>query len=342
MIKVPLDWSAPSDAKIELTVVRRKATDPTARVGTLFYNPGGPGVPGALLVRDYASDTFSEELRRRFDIVGIDPRGVGESTPTVRCGLPVHDPEISEFPKSQTAYERLVASNTIVGRSCRQGTGPLLGHLDTASVARDFDAVRAALGVAKVSFFGKSYGSMLGARYARLFPDRVRTMALDGAVDQGLPTSRLVTDAAQAVEDSFDRFTAWCEGTTACALHGRDVGKVWDSLVAAAEREPIGVRGGRPLTAEELRYSAYAFLTNTPQFAGGLATAITQAEQADAKLFASMRAQALEDPVSTAAYRSILCSDVDPQLRGYHDVRNRMRQVLKAAPICAVHRSSGT
>ncbi|MFC5823516.1 alpha/beta hydrolase [Nonomuraea insulae] len=332
VIKVPLDWSAPSEAKIELTVVRRKATDPAARVGTLFYNPGGPGVPAALLVRDYAPDTFSDELRRRFDIVGIDPRGVGESTPTLKCGLPVHDPEISEFPRSPTAYERLVASNTAVGRSCRQATGPLLAHLDTANVARDFDAVRAALGETKVSFFGKSYGSMLGARYARLFPGRVRTMALDGAVDQGIPASRLVTDAAQAVEDSFDRFTAWCADTTTCALHGRDAGEVWDRLVATAGREPIGVRGGRPLTVEELRYSAYAFLTNIPQFANGLATAIAQAEQGDAQLFSTMRAQALEDPVSTAAYRSILCSDVDPRIRGYRDVRDRMRQVLKAAP----------
>ncbi|TDD06589.1 alpha/beta hydrolase [Nonomuraea deserti] len=332
VIKVPLDWSAPSGAKIELAVVRRKATDPGSRVGTLFYNPGGPGVPGALLVRDYASSTFSDELRRRFDIVGIDPRGVGESTPAVRCGLPVHDPGISRFPRSRTGYEHLVASNTAVGRSCSKGTGPLLGHLDTADVARDFDAVRAALGVAKVSFFGKSYGSMLGARYARLFPDRVRTMALDGAVDQGIPAARLVVDAAGAVEDSFGRFTAWCADTATCALHGRDAGKVWDSLVATAEREPIGVRGGRPLTAEELRYTAYAFLTNTPEFAGGLATAITQAEQGDARLFASMRAQALDDPVSTAAYRSILCSDVDPRIRNYRDVRDRMRQVVKAAP----------
>ncbi|MGP3935180.1 alpha/beta hydrolase [Nonomuraea sp. KM88] len=332
VIKVPLDWSAPEGATIDLAVVRRKATDPGSRVGTLFYNPGGPGVPAALLVRDHASGTFSDELRRRFDIVGIDPRGVGASTPAVRCGLPVHDPAISQFPKSRTGYERLVASSRAVGRSCARGTGPLLGHLGTADVARDFDAVRAALGVAKVSFFGKSYGSMLGARYARMFPDRVRTMALDGAVDQGIPTSRLVVDAAGAVEDSFGRFTAWCAGAATCALHGRDAGKVWDSLVARAEREPIGVRGGRPLTAGELRYTAYAFLTGIPEFAGGLATAIAQAERGDAQLFASMRAQALDDPVSTAAYRSILCTDVDPRIRRYRDVRDRMRRVAKAAP----------
>ncbi|RBQ16341.1 alpha/beta hydrolase [Spongiactinospora rosea] len=332
VIDVPLDWSAPSGTKIKLTVVRRKAADPAARVGTLLYNPGGPGGPAALLVRDYPTGSFSDELRRRFDIVGIDPRGVGESTPAVRCGLPVHDPAVSQFPKNRAGYDRLVASSTAVGRSCLTATGPLLGRLDTANVARDFDAVRAALGEEKISFFGKSYGSMLGAQYARLFPGRLRTMALDGAVDQGIPTSRLVTDAARAVEDSFGRFTAWCERTTTCALHGRDVGKVWDDLVATAERDTIGVQGGRPITAEELRYSAYAYLTLIPELAPELATAITQAEQGDARLFAAMRAQALDDPVSRAAYRSILCSDVDPRIRGYHDVRNRLRKVLKAAP----------
>ncbi|WP_176993550.1 alpha/beta hydrolase [Nonomuraea jiangxiensis] len=332
VVSVPLDWNAPAGAKIELSVVRRRATDPAARVGTLLYNPGGPGVPAALLVRDYAADTFSAELRRRFDIVGIDPRGVGESTPALRCTLPVHDPAISRFPESRAAYDRLVTSNAAVGRSCLRATGPLLGQLDTATVARDFDAVRAALGEAKISFFGKSYGSMLGTRYARLFPGRVRTMALDGAVDQAIPTSRLVTDAARAVEDSFDRFAAWCDRTATCALHGRDVGQVWDRLVAAAGRAPIKVRDGRPLTAEELRYSAYAFLTATPEYAGGLATAISQAERGDAQLFATMRAQALDDPVSTAAYRSILCTDVDPEIRGYGDVRVRMRRVRAAAP----------
>lgn len=331
-VEVPLDWNAPSGARIKLSVVRRKATDPSARVGTLFYNPGGPGVPAVLLVRDYAADTFSEELRRRFDIIGIDPRGVGESIPALRCGRPVHNPEISQFPKDKAGYDQLVDWNAATGRSCLTSTGPLPAHLDTANVARDFDAVRAALGETKISFFGKSYGSMLGAQYARLFPSRVRTMALDGAVDQAIPASRLVTDAATAVEDSFDRFTAWCDRTATCALHGRDVSQVWDRLVTAAERAPIGVSGGRPLTAEELRYSAYAFLTMTPEFAGGLATAITQAERGDAQLFATMRAQALDDPVSTAAYRSILCQDIDPGIHSFADMRKRMRQVRSMAP----------
>ncbi|MEU0571509.1 alpha/beta hydrolase [Nonomuraea sp. NPDC005983] len=330
-IEVPVDWDVPSGPKTRLSVVRRPATDPAARAGTLFFNPGGPGGQAVLIVRDYPSETFSDDLRRRFDIVGIDPRGVGESG-AVRCGLPVHDPAISQYPRTPAEYDRLVAHNRAVGESCLTGTGPLLRHIDTTSVARDFDAVRAALGETKVSFLGKSYGTMLGTEYARLFPGRVRTMALDGAVDHGMTSDRMVTDATVAVEDSFEQFASWCDRTAACALHGRDVGRVWDDLVARAERDPIPVKGGRPMTAEELRYVAYVFLTLSPEYAGGLATGVVQAEKGDAALFATMRGQALDDPASTAAYRSILCLDIDPQIRDHRDLRVRLNKIRKLSP----------
>ncbi|GAA3012995.1 alpha/beta hydrolase [Streptosporangium longisporum] len=330
-VEVPLDWSAPAGPAIELSVVRRRATDPGARVGTLLYNPGGPGGQAALVVRDFPSAILSDDLRRRFDVVGIDPRGVGGSG-AVRCGLPVHDPEVGEFPDTRAEYDRLVAHNRAVGESCLAATGPLLRNVDTVSVARDFDAVRAALGEKKISFLGKSYGTILGTEYAGLFPGRVRTMVLDGAVDHGMSSRRLVTDATRAVEDSFDRFVEWCDRTTSCPLHGRDVARVWDRLVAGAERTPVPVRNGRPITAEELRYVGYTFLTAMPEYAGGLAAGIVQAEKGDATIFASMRAQALDDPASTAAYRSVMCLDLDPQIRGYRDLRARLKQVRRLSP----------
>ncbi|MEU6717436.1 alpha/beta fold hydrolase [Nonomuraea sp. NPDC046802] len=331
VVEVPLNWDAPSGPKITLSVVRRKATDPAARVGTLFYNPGGPGGQTAMIVRDYPSFAFSNELRRRFDVVGVDPRGVGGSG-AVRCGLPVHDPGVRQFPRTPAEYRTMVAHNAALGRSCLDATGPLLRHIDTVSVARDLDAVRAALGEEKVSYLGKSYGTMLGAEYARLFPGRVRTMALDGAVDRALSPDRLVTDATVAVEDSFEQFAAWCDRTDQCPLRGRDVGQVWDALVGRAERDPIPINGSRPLTAEELRYVAYVFLTQLPEYGVGLATAIVQAEQGDAALFGTMRGQALDDPASTAAYRSILCLDIAPGLDDFGDLRRRHQQVRALAP----------
>ncbi|MEV4111035.1 alpha/beta hydrolase [Nonomuraea sp. NPDC049695] len=273
----------------------------------------------------------SDELRRRFDLVGIDPRGVGESS-AVSCKLPVHDPAVTQFPRTVAQYDRLVAHNRAVGASCLSGTGALLGEIDTTSVARDFDAVRAALGEAQISFLGKSYGTMLGTEYARLFPGRVRTMALDGAVDHSLHAQRLVTDASAAVEDSFERFAAWCGRTETCPMHGRDVGRAWDALVARAEREPIPVKGARPMTAEELRHVGYAFLTQFPEYGRGLANGIVQAENGDAQLLAEMRGQVLDDPASTAAYRSILCLDIAHGISGYRDLRTRLHLARKLSP----------
>ncbi|WP_214327658.1 alpha/beta hydrolase [Nonomuraea sediminis] len=328
-VEVPLDWDSPTGPTIKLSVVRHKATG--ERLGTLFFNPGGPGGQAAMVVRDYPAYAVSSELLRRFDVIGIDPRGVGESS-AVTCKLPVHDPAVSEFPKTPAQYRELVAHNRAVSSSCLAGTGPLLGEIDTTSVARDFDAVRAALGESKISFLGKSYGTMLGAEYARLFPGRVRTMALDGAVDHSLDSERLVTDATVAVEDSFERFVDWCAQEQTCALHGRDVARVWDDLVAEAEREPIPVKNGRPMTAEELRYVAYVFLDQLPEYGGGLATGIVQAENGDAQILASMRGAALDDAASTAAYRSILCLDIAHGIDGYRDLRARLDRVRKLSP----------
>ncbi|MFI6600185.1 alpha/beta hydrolase [Nonomuraea sp. NPDC050536] len=328
-VAVPLDWDSPDGPKIKLSVVRRKATG--ERLGTLFFNPGGPGGQAVMLLRDYPSYAVSGELLRRFDVVGIDPRGVGESS-AVKCERPVHDPSVTEFPQTLAGYRALVTHNRTVGASCLAGTGRLLGEIDTTSVARDFDAVRAALGESKISFLGKSYGTMLGTEYARLFPGKVRTMALDGAVDHSLSSERLVADASVAVEDSFERFADWCAQTPTCALHGRDVTQVWDDLVARAEREPIPVKGGRPLTGEELRYVAYVFLNQLPEYGGGLAAGIVQAENGNAEIFSSVRGAALEDAASTAAYRSILCLDIAHGISGYRDLRARLDRVRTLSP----------
>ncbi|MEV1247548.1 alpha/beta hydrolase [Nonomuraea sp. NPDC049750] len=324
-VAVPMDWAKPDGPAISLNVTRRKATG--ERIGVLFYNPGGPGTGAADLVRDWAPQFFSPELRERFDVVGIDPRGVGGSG-QLQCGKAVHDPSVTQFPATRAEYDRLVAHNQAVGESC----GPMIQYVDTGSVARDFDAVRAALGEERVSYLGRSYGSMLGTEYARRFPGRVRAMALDGVVDHGMSSREMVRDAASAVEDAFERFAGWCERTTECALHGRPVAQVWDALVRGAEKTPIPVAGGRPLTAEELRYSAYAMLTIAPDFYGGLARGIIEAERGDAVTFGQIRAEALDNPATTSAYRAILCQDIKPEISGFLELRARARDIARRAP----------
>src|SRR5215218_8864054 len=147
-LKVPLDWSAPKGKHITVAVARRPADDRDRRVGTLFFNPGGPG-DGAVRYVEGAQEIFSDTLLSRFDIVGMDPRGIGASTP-ISCSEPVLTPELTLFPKSRDEFRQLRRHNRAVGLSCLEATGPLIGHVDTISVARDHEALRRALGVAKV------------------------------------------------------------------------------------------------------------------------------------------------------------------------------------------------
>ncbi|MGK4581980.1 alpha/beta hydrolase [Kitasatospora sp. HPMI-4] len=185
--RVPLDYRAPRGATIDIAVIKHPATDPTHRIGSLFYNPGGPGVPGTQALPAMTS-LFPEQLRARFDIVSFDPRGIGAST-TTRCfpdnaaeqrffagvpeGFPVGRPQERAW---TDAYARF-------GQECLHSAPALLPHLSTANVARDMDLLRQAVGDRQLTYYGVSYGTYLGATYANLFPGRVRSMVLDSAVD---------------------------------------------------------------------------------------------------------------------------------------------------------------
>ncbi|ADD45895.1 alpha/beta hydrolase [Stackebrandtia nassauensis] len=325
-LEVPRDWDDPDSKTVTLNLSRRVATDPDKRVGVLFYNPGGPGQGAADLVRDYAEQKFSPRLRERFDIVGIDPRGVAGSQ-AVKCDKPVNDPKVSLFPDNEDEYRKLLAHNKEVADSCDD----LIADVGTDNVAQDFDAVRSALGEDSITYFGQSYGSMLGTAYAQRFPQRVRAMSLDGVVDHGMPSEQMVSEASSAVEESFESFADWCAKNEKCALHGRDVGEVWDATVAKAEAEPIPVPGKRALTAEELRFAAYAMLNMVPEFGSELGKAIAAAEKGDGTAFAAIRAEA-ENPATSAAYRSILCMDIDPGVDGYDELRDRLADARKRSP----------
>jgi pimeloyl-ACP methyl ester carboxylesterase len=325
--EVPRDWDEPDGDTVTLSMARLPAAQPDARIGTLFFNPGGPGTGAAGYVSGYAEQTFSAQLRDHFDIIGIDPRGVVGSE-QITCDVPVYDPAVTMYPHSRREYRKMVSHNTAVGDSCDD----LIADVDTASVARDFDAVRAALGESQLSFFGQSYGTMLGTAYAEMFPDHVRTMALDAVVDHSLSSEQLVLDGAKAVEKSFNAFARWCDGATDCALHGQDVGTVWDEVVDKAGREPLPVEGGSALTAEELLNSGYAMLNLAPDFSADFAAAIATAAEGDGSGFAPIRDEARGDPARSAAYRSILCMDIAPQLHGYSPLQDRLSAAEEVAP----------
>ncbi|MFD7613517.1 alpha/beta hydrolase [Streptomyces sp. NPDC059828] len=185
--RVPLDHRAPGGRTIELAVIKRQATGPGRRVGTLFYNPGGPGGAGTEdLPLSY--EAFPEEVRRRFDIVSWDPRGVGSST-AVRCfDTPQEAYEWAAespggFPVDAKEREVWFDGYAELARRCEKRDPELLRHVSTADTARDLDRLREAVGEVRLSYLGVSYGTLLGATYANLFPDRVRAMVLDANLD---------------------------------------------------------------------------------------------------------------------------------------------------------------
>ena len=345
-IQVPVDYADPNGPKTAVTVNRLKSNGPHPR-GSLFFDPGGPGGAGTEFVYAEALGLhfFTAATRQNFDLIGLDPRGVGLSSP-VRCDPELLNRQVSLFPKDEAGFRRLVARNQALGRSCRQLTGPLLEHVDTVSVARDLEALRRALGPDKLNYLGLSYGSQLGTSYAELFPSKIRTLALDGALDHSLSAVTLFTQEAHAYEDSFNRFIGWCQQTTTCALHGQNVARLFDRLVAAADRTPIPAptcvaQGGcrSSVTGEDIRFNTQGLLlfkTPIPLIAddgwNGLALALQQAAAGDASALASPTASEPSGGPLNGSAIAIECLDWPTPVRTLRDLRRLQRLGQSVSP----------
>ncbi|HEX8630960.1 MAG TPA: alpha/beta fold hydrolase, partial [Catenuloplanes sp.] len=186
-VRVPLDYDDPTGATTSLAVLRVKARDQQKKIGSLFVNPGGPGAQGTAIALS-APNFLGDAVLDRFDIVGVDPRGVGLSE-NVRC-FPSTEAQTAAttgmnvpFPFTRAEEKAYIASAKAVGRACSSTGTPLSGAMSTAEVARDMDVLRRAVGDRKLSFLGFSYGSVLGQYYANMFPDRVRAVVIDGVVN---------------------------------------------------------------------------------------------------------------------------------------------------------------
>ncbi|MFG3475316.1 alpha/beta hydrolase [Streptomyces sp. NPDC047980] len=225
---VPLDHANPRGRTIELAVIRRKATDPGRRIGTLFFNPGGPGGPGTVqMPQNYES--FPQEVRERFDIVSWDPRGIGSST-AVNCFGSREEADAwaagkpAGFPVGARERAEWIAAYKDLSRRCQQRDPELLRHVSTTDTARDLDLLRHAVGDRQLSYLGMSYGTILGATYANLFPGKVRAMALDSNIDPRAWTNDASDDARlttflrmgsdRTAAATLDRFLGLCGSTT--------------------------------------------------------------------------------------------------------------------------------
>ncbi len=240
-LTVPRDYEHPGPARVNLALIRLRATGVAKRVGSLVVNPGGPGGSGVDFVREH-SDAFAA-LRKRFDIVGFDPRGVNQSTP-IRC-LDTLDHFVATDPTPDTPAEHkeLVAIAREFVAGCEKRDQELLPFLSTANVARDLDVIRASLREEKLTYLGFSYGTLIGATYAEMFPDRVRALVLDGAVDPSLDLDAFRSAQAAAFEGSLDRFLADCARRPSCIFHhGGRSASTFEALMRRIEAKALPVK----------------------------------------------------------------------------------------------------
>lgn len=219
---------------MKIALAKRPALDPANRIGSLILNPGGPGGSGVEFAL-WGYYYFSEELRNKFDIVGFDPRGVAASSPVV-CGIDL----LAKFPgpliETRDEFRRRGAYNQALGNDCRSRSGPVFDHVDTISVARDIEAIRGAVGDQKLTYYGVSYGSLMGQQYAELYPSKVRALVLDSNMDHSLGTQGFLETEAATAQDSFNEFVKGCNADPTCPMYGQDISTVWRSLLAKADR----------------------------------------------------------------------------------------------------------
>ncbi|WP_086850060.1 alpha/beta hydrolase [Amycolatopsis kentuckyensis] len=232
-LRVPLDWRSPHGPSISLAVARHRATDSAHRLGVLLADFGGPGSSNAELA--VTPSVFSPEVRARFDVVGFDVRGTGRSA-FIECENTGEAPSDEPAGPAEFAALRTYSEHKI--SACRARNLPVFDHADTGVNAQDMDAVRRALGEARISFFGISYGTLLGQQYAEEHGDRVRALVLDSSIDHSAGLGRFLGDRAAAADDAFRQFAAWCDRTTTCALHGQDVFAAWEKALAMTAAVP--------------------------------------------------------------------------------------------------------
>jgi len=251
-LAVPLDPAQPAGATITIALIRTKATG--SKIGSLLVNPGGPG-QSALESWDYLSETVSPAVRKRFDLVGFDPRGVGDST-SVRCadpkGLDAYT-ALDFDPQTSAQRQALIDGAKALADGCVARSGSLLPYVGTAYAAADMDRIRAAVGDEKLTYLGFSYGTFLGAEYAHLFPDHVRAMVLDGALDPSEPPVQSTIEQSAAFQRQLDRFLADCASKKSCAwTFTGDAHAAFRALVAKVDQAPLPAGGGRVLAPGQL------------------------------------------------------------------------------------------
>ncbi|SCE70876.1 alpha/beta hydrolase fold [Micromonospora echinospora] len=330
-------------ATFEIALLRARSTKQRDRIGSLLVNPGGPGGSGVdTAVYLSLGEQFGglpASVTERFDIVGFDPRGVARSSP-VEC---ISDTDLDASfgydpdPESTAAFDGLVALNQRIGQACGAKYGDRLSLFGTEQAALDMDAVRAAVGDEKLTYLGYSYGTLLGAVYAQRFPERVRALVLDGAIDPRQNAVEASEGQAKGFERAFGNFVRWCSANADRCPLAPDARAAVTSAVDKARVSPVRGADGREATAGWVFYAVISSLY-TEQGWQELARAVDQLAEGDpAGVFRLADAYAGRNPDGTYtnlfdANLAVNCAD-DEERPSLERIRQLQGQWRRAYPL---------
>ena len=249
-LQVPIDYADLETGSFSISLLRFKARDQDRRIGSLVVNPGGPGSSGINYAYN-AEYIVSPEILKRFDIVGFDPRGVGESAP-IKCLTDTEtDSSFAADPKPDNGAELalMIRDTSDFFAKCAERSNGIM-HYGTLNTARDMDILRSALGDKKLHFLGKSYGTYLGTLYAKLFPETVGRFVLDGAVDPNSSNREAVLGQAIGFDLALDAFISDCLKRTECAFSGKliDARAEVVKFFKETSQKPLKSESGRLVT----------------------------------------------------------------------------------------------
>jgi pimeloyl-ACP methyl ester carboxylesterase len=302
-VSVPLrygpDGTAVTGERLELALVRKPASG--TAVGTIFVNPGGPGASGVDFIR--AGFDLGPEIGSRFHLVGFDPRGVGDSA-GLRCGRSMRPgPRADSSPDNETERRLLEAEARSMADQCARLDGQLVANISTSIAARDLDRLRRAVGDETLTYYGLSYGTVLGLRYAELHPENVGHIVLDGVIDPGLDLQALLRLQAEAFEEAFIELDGRCGTPLLARCPEGGLVTAFDGLMDRLEAEgPIDGFG-----PTELSYAALIALYS-PDLWPVLAQGLDDAADSDVATLRALHDR-LTGAVQFTSYAAYLCQD---------------------------------
>lgn len=326
--QVPIDYSDLTLGKFDIAVMRHTAKGATQ---SLVINPGGPGGSGVDYVYSY-KEAFTPVVIKNFDIVGFDPRGVGESAPILCLSNSETDQLYSEnsYPKTSAELAKLQSETKAFADKC-SSANPYLKYYSTANTARDMDILRSVLGEAQLNFLGKSYGTYLGTLYSMLFPNQVGKFVLDGAVDPTLDATQQTLQQAMGFDEAFNQFAKYCRKSGNCVL-GKDEVATLTKKLDELRATPLKV-GNRQLTETLATYGIAFGLYESDSGWPALQKALQNLFNGDGKALITM-ADAYTGRGSNGEYQTneaeslavIMCNDFPP-------AKLDVNGTIKAAPL---------